>query len=50
LEAAIARQQKDIKALGARVKEQALQIQKVSGQFGANKTYPANPQLEADNR
>ena len=40
LEAAIARQQKDIKALAARLKEQALQIQKVSGRLGASKPAP----------
>ena len=41
LEAAIARQQDDIKALVAGLKEQALQIQKMRGQFGANQ--PAQP-------
>jgi hypothetical protein len=41
LEAAVARQQKDIEALGARVKEQALEIKQAGGQSGANKSVPS---------
>ena len=39
-EATIARQQKQIEALFATVKEQATQIQKVSAQLEVNKTAP----------
>lgn len=41
LEAAVARQQDDIKALVTGLKEQALQIQKMRGQMGANQPAPA---------
>ena len=40
LEAVLARQQKDIKVLAAGLKDQALQIQAVRGQFGTNKPVP----------
>jgi septal ring factor EnvC (AmiA/AmiB activator) len=47
LEATIAQQQKEIKALTASLKEQAAQIQKVSAQLELSR--PA-PQMVADNQ
>jgi uncharacterized coiled-coil protein SlyX len=41
LEAALAQQQKEIKALAESVKEQALQIEKVSGQREESKPAPS---------
>jgi hypothetical protein len=45
LEAALARQRKDIAALAAGLKEQALQIRKIRDQFGADKPGDVSPQL-----
>jgi len=45
-----AQQQKEIKALAASLKEQALQIQKVSGRPAVRKNLHRRPQLVADNQ